>query len=321
MSARPVPREAADRCSVVAELREEPLAGTALSHARLLLVEQPGPWGPRGLVESRADPQVADDIDHLAAAAGLRLQGVRRPRRHADDGDRDHFVAVVDTVTGRVRSWTVPSLSALRDSQRAAADPDPALARERLVPAGHDVRDLDQPLYLVCTHGRHDACCAIRGRPLAEALHRVRPGQVWETTHIGGDRFAANVLVVPQGETYGRVRPEDSPALVSAVERGEVATRWLRGRMGLPPVVQTALVAAHEQLDLPRRDALSVREVSQRVPGTAVVLLEADHLEVEVEVVVGTSEPARLTCRGPARATARTTIPGTVVARAACGPG
>ena len=46
------------------------------------------------------------------------------------------------------------------------------------------------PLLLVCTHGRRDACCAQFGRPTAMALARRYGTAVWETTHVGGDRFA-----------------------------------------------------------------------------------------------------------------------------------
>ena len=63
----------------------------------------------------------------------------------------------------------------------------------------------------VCTHGRHDACCAERGRPVAAALAAAHPEQTWEVSHIGGDRFAANVLVLPDGLYYGRVSAADAP--------------------------------------------------------------------------------------------------------------
>ena len=47
------------------------MRGTAFPHARVLLVHQPGPWGPRGLLESRCDPDVARRIDLAAANAGM----------------------------------------------------------------------------------------------------------------------------------------------------------------------------------------------------------------------------------------------------------
>ena len=48
-----------------------------------------------------------------------------------------------------------------------------------------------EPMLLVCTHGVHDTCCAVRGRPVAAALARRWPEATWECSHVGGDRFAA----------------------------------------------------------------------------------------------------------------------------------
>lgn len=303
----PVPRESAHRCALRAQLRGDPMAGTALPHARLLLVEQPGPWGPRGLVDSRADPDVAQEVDVLAAAAGLRLQAVRRPGRHAEaDGSR--LVGVADTTERVVHRWRTPDLPALVSLLRAAAAADPATARAGLLAqareAGEVTADRD-PLYLVCTHGRHDACCALRGRPLVDALHAERPGRVWETTHVGGDRFAANLLVLPSGDSYGRVLPFAAADLVTRVERGEVVPGLMRGRMGLAPVVQAALVLAHEQLVVPERDALRVLAVDRRDPDLAEVTLDSPAGHVVVEVASTTGDAERLTCRGPASARAR----------------
>ena len=299
----PVPRESASRCALQAQLRGDPMLGTAPVASRLLLVEQPGPWGPRGLVDSRADTAVAQEIDVLAAAAGLRLQAVRRPGRHARvEGDR--HVAVVDTTTRTTHRWSVPDLDALVERLRAGPREDPPAARDALT-SGPGVHDDDEPLYLVCTHGRHDACCALRGRPLVDALHAQRPGQVWETTHVGGDRFAANLLVLPWGDTYGRVLPFAAADLVDRVERGEVVPGLMRGRMGLVPIAQAALVFAHDQLVLPARDALAVVGLERRSGEQALVTLDGPEGRVVVEVAMATGDPARLTCGGPVAARAR----------------
>ena len=60
------------------------------------------------------------------------------------------------------------------------------------------------------------------------------PADVWECSHLGGDRFAANALVLPHGFYYGQV-PGDGADLVAAHSRGQVALPWLRGRAGVPP--------------------------------------------------------------------------------------
>ena len=82
---------------------------------------------------------------------------------------------------------------------------------------------VEGPLYGVCTHGRHDACCAERGRPVCAALSELRPEQTWEVSHIGGDRFAANLVVLPEGLYYGHVEPE-SVARPGRPARGRAAS-------------------------------------------------------------------------------------------------
>jgi hypothetical protein len=48
-------------------------------------------------------------------------------------------------------------------------------------------------------------CCARLGVPLAQALAARHPGPVWETTPVGGHRFAANLVLLPHGLYYGPV--------------------------------------------------------------------------------------------------------------------
>ncbi len=96
-------------------------------------------------------------------------------------------------------------------------------------------KHLDRPLALVCTNGRRDACCAKYGRPLANALAAASASgavlaDVWECTHLGGDRFAANLLVLPEGLLFGRVGAPDGPAILASLAMGVTPGEHLRGR-------------------------------------------------------------------------------------------
>lgn len=292
---RPVPRESPTSCAPAAAERGDPLAGTALTIGRLLLVEQAGPWGPRGLLESHADPVLADRIDHAAAAGGARMQAVRRPGRHADRGpvEPGHDVALVDVAAGTAWRWRAASLAELADELEADAGLRPARA----------VADRE-PSYLVCTHGSHDLCCAVRGRPVATALAALRPDRVWETTHVGGDRFAANVLVVPTGELYGRVTPDAADRLVTGTEAGSVLPELLRGRLGLAPAAQVGLVLAHARLGA-RRDLVTVTSLERVDPDTTRVHLVGPDGPLVATVAASWGAPERLTCRGAAPSRAR----------------
>lgn len=88
------------------------------------------------------------------------------------------------------------------------------------------------PLYLVCAHARRDRCCGRFGGPLARGLAARYPEQVWETTHLGGHKYAPNLALLPDGRYYG---PADLPSALAAIEayqRGEVMPHRYRGRAG-----------------------------------------------------------------------------------------
>jgi hypothetical protein len=235
--------------------RGDSAIATAAPAQRWLLIEQPGPWGRDALTESRFDARVAPLLAERARREDVRVLLVRRPGdRLADSGRR---WAYVDSRIGREGLWWSVRVA---DADLLTAPWDGSVGE----PA-------QGPTYLVCTHGGHDACCALRGRPLARALPAPRPAAVWESSHLGGDRFAANTLVLPHGFYYGRV-PGDGAELVAAHEHGRVALPWLRGRAGLRPPVQAAQHFAREELGLLGVDDLAPRDV---------VPLDADEPEVE----------------------------------------
>ncbi len=279
----PHPRESLERCALRAQLRGDAMLGTAFPAARLLLVEQPGPWGERGLRDSRFGRAAADALEAWAARSGIRVQAVRRPGRTARD---------------TVRRWALIDTRDRRESLRWGTfdTPDDLL---RLPVDGSAGQPDADPLYLVCAHSKHDTCCALRGRPVAAALEAVRPGRVWECSHLGGDRFAANVLVLPAGLLYGRVLPFAAAEFVAAAEDGEVVGALLRGRVGLPAPAQAALAFAHEQLALRRRRDLQVLSTAPVHDGAAVVRLRGPHGEFDVSVQVERVAAGGLTCHNP----------------------
>jgi hypothetical protein len=279
----PHPRETLDRCALRAQLRGDPMLGTAFPAARLLLVEQPGPWGERGLRDSRFDADAAQALEAKANAAGFRVQVIRRPGR---------------TPRGGVRRWALVDTRDGHESLRWGSydAPDELLALPFHATPGTPDHD---PLYLVCAHSKHDACCALRGRPVAAALDALRPGRVWETSHLGGDRFAANVLVLPVGLVYGRVLPFAAEEFVAAAEAGEVVGALLRGRVGLPAPAQAALAFAHEHLAVRRRGDLQVESTTPIRRGSSVVRLRGPHGMLDVTVQVEPVDAVGLTCHNP----------------------
>jgi hypothetical protein len=295
VTARPLGRLDPGRCSVRALARGDSPVATAAPAQRWLLIEQPGPWGRDALEESRFDSAVAPRLAKRSRAENVRLLLVRRPgERLADSGRR---WAYADSRPGREGLWwSVRSTDA--DLLTAPWDGSVGERTER-------------PIYLVCTHGGHDACCALRGRPLARDLPAPGPNDVWECSHLGGDRFAANVVVLPHGFYYGQV-PGDGAELVAAHERGQVALPWLRGRAGVPIPGQAAQHTARGELGLLGFDDLPVTSVRPLTPPGSeverwVVTMTGPDGDVVATVESRPSpEPAHLTCQATHPAHSRT---------------
>ncbi|MXZ43968.1 MAG: hypothetical protein F4Z01_03185 [Gammaproteobacteria bacterium] len=89
--------------------------------------------------------------------------------------------------------------------------------------------------YFVCTHGTRDRCCAKHGHRTWTVLNELSDGRAWQCSHLGGHRFAPNVLVLPQGRLYGRVHAEEAERFYRLVEDDELATKHLRGRSEYSP--------------------------------------------------------------------------------------
>ena len=153
-----------------------------------------------------------------------------------------------------------------------------------------------EPLFLVCTHGRRDPCCAEQGRPLAARLQAEFRDVTWESTLVGGDRFAANLVAFPHGLYFGRVEADEGPEIVLGYAQGRIArlSRY-RGRSSDPREVQAAERTLREQLSVDRIDDL--RLVRRRRSGDAADVVFATprgEVRVRLERVPGAS--LRLTC-------------------------
>jgi hypothetical protein len=259
------------------------MLGTAFPAARLLLVEQPHPWGFDGLRASRFDVATARALEARGRAEGVRVQAIRRSGRSPEQARR---------------RWASVDTGAAEPVLRWGEFTDDAELLE--LPLDGSLGEPDAaPLYLVCTHGKHDPCCAARGRPVATALAAVRPGRVWQVSHLGGCRFAPSVLVLPLGLMYGRVPASAAAELVAAAEAGEVMPALLRGRIGVPPAAQAALGFAHERLALPRSRDVSL--ISTRAEDGSTVRARVSSPQGVFDVTVDRErvDASGLTCAAP----------------------
>jgi hypothetical protein len=203
-------------------LVDEPLAGTAPIALGFALVEHPGPWGEKALAEAGLG-----ELEAQCKALGLKALLVRRADRAPTRG---RAFAVWCGAEPFAVELAPAALAGTLEQLAAGIRPGGAIPSQRM--------------WLVCTNGKRDACCARDGVPVARALAALRPDEAWECSHLGGHRFAANVALLPEGLCFGRVSEAEAPQLVAAVEDGRVPHALLRGRMSVEPPVQAAEIAA-----------------------------------------------------------------------------
>lgn len=234
---------AAMRCAARSLALDEDLAGTASTVRAFLLLQHGGPWGSSAVRDAPMPRAVSAALLAAYADLGVRPLLIRRHRDRPGLPRRPLVaLAVCGPDGGRGASCT------LGRPQEVAKLPVAELVaalRSGATPPGWD----DAPLlFLTCTHGRHDICCAERGRPVATAIDKLAPDGAWEVSHIGGDRFAGNVLVLPEGLYYGRVAPARARELVAAHEHGHCVPDLMRGRASLPFAAQVAEIALRRHL-------------------------------------------------------------------------
>lgn len=281
------------RCAVESRVRDEPLVGTASRVTRWVLVEQPGAWGAEALVESRLDVTIGQALVAAGRQHGFRPLLIRRPGWRKLDGPRRVYLARTRPEGGWIERLDIddPAVLVGLDWPSLRSPVAPGLGRTG--PAG---------VHLVCTNGRHDPCCADRGRPVVRSLDEAGVPEVWESTHVGGDRFAANLVHLPSGVYYGRVEPEEAAVLVGDLAEGVLHLERYRGRSCFSPLVQAAEAFARHELDERRLHGLRILDAARRDADRLAVRIGHEKSELEVLVHREPAEPEPLTCHAaPAR--------------------
>ncbi len=283
-------------CAALADQRGDSLVATAPPAERWLLIEARTAWPRNALSALRRSA----DRGSSTAGASLVLRGdervevgqelgVKVARRCRELGYRPVLIRRYGRVDHSVpRRWAVVDCRPGHESIRWGLLASDEHVLEVLSGADRGLVS-HEPIYLVCTHGRHDACCAVRGRPVAAVLAAAYPERTWECSHVGGDRFAANVVVLPHGLFYGHVPTTRAVELAKQYDDGLVVPDLLRGSGAFSPPVQAAQHYA--------RAAGYSLAVSALRP-TAVRRLSANHWQIDLATHQRLEQPARQTDAG-----------------------
>jgi hypothetical protein len=274
-------------CSEVSLAIGEPLAATASRIDHWLVVEYRGLWARDELRESLLPEPVKRHLrEQLAALPRARLLFVRRPERRRHAGFAVYFGRTSER-DPRFYWLEVGGYDELLDLDVAAA----------LDGAGGPAAPLEHPLLVVCTHGKRDPCCARNGRPLYEGLREeAEEGWVWQSTHVGGDRFAGNLVCLPEGLYFGRVRRVDTLPLLADYLARSIRLELYRGRCCYSFPVQAAERFVRLETGLRGIDDVRLAGRRRLGPDSWRVRFEAGGRVHEVDVEARLGEPIELTC-------------------------
>jgi hypothetical protein len=278
-------------CANVSNESAEPLAATASRIDHWILVEYRGAWNREVLGGSLLAPELKAHLRaQLRALGKARLLFVKKPERRGY-ARRQLFYGC--SKPGEERFF---ALEFDRHDDLLGLDLAAALAGKDVIGA-----PVERPLFVVCTHGKRDRCCAKYGQPLYDELRDEADSDwVWQSTHVGGDRFAGNVVVLPHGLYYGRVAPGDIRGLLAAQASGRLWLEGYRGRSAYPFAVQAAEQTLRVEEGLIGLDDVAVLGWEANGDGWHVRLQDLAGTVHEVDVAEERAEEAvYLTCGSP----------------------
>jgi len=217
-------------CSDQSRAASEMTFGTASVGTLWLLLEYPFAWGYEALDDSLLSEAVKNYLNaFIKAVPHSRLLLIKRERTRLKR-------MALFIVRCRENQPTVVRLE-LEDYEQLVRFDLASVTPENLPSGGHVMSD---PLHLVCTHGRRDKCCAKFGFPLFKSLSGDAGQSFWQCTHVGGDRFAANLICFPHGLFYAHVTADVGRTIVQEYGEKRVALQNYRGRACYSSSVQAA---------------------------------------------------------------------------------
>lgn len=206
-------------CSQMSSLSGEHLYGTAPEIENWFVLEYSGVWKKDAFPQSRLPEEVKEHLGKFLSSferSRIQLIGGGRP----GEGNPVFYYACASEFSPKLYRFEIETYQDLLSIDL----PD-------LVSTGEIEKfSCEEKLVLVCTHGARDGCCAAAGPGVYRELLQEEGICAWRTTHVGAHRFAANLVMLPEGIYYGRVNGENLKDVISSHLRGEIFLDCYRGR-------------------------------------------------------------------------------------------
>ena len=176
-------------CADVSREAGESQFGTAPEKQIWLLLQYDAAWEPKAIKNNNLPPDVKAYLDSiLETVPNARMLFIRQTPHPTHEKLAFFVVRTGDQPTAY--HFTLNAYDNLLELDI------PAIASGA---PEYDAHRHTDPLFLVCTHGKRDKCCAHYGLPVYNALKQIEGHTVWQSSHVSGHRFAANVICFPHG--------------------------------------------------------------------------------------------------------------------------
>jgi hypothetical protein len=244
-------------CSALSILENEQLFGTAPLTQVWIMLEYPDPFGGKALEESKIPGTVKAYLtDTQKTIPASRLLLIRQDQPKTDAGI-SAFVGLSSIHQPRLYEFHLSNYDELLNLDLSSLSTGKIELTEYL---------RTEPLFLVCTNGKRDPCCAQWGQQVYLEMAKLSAGSVWQTSHVGGHRFAANVICLPHGIYYGRLRPDQANSLLSDYQGNCLSPQNYRGRAHYPSEVQVAEYYLASQISIMDIDGFQLLQSNQIKP-------------------------------------------------------
>jgi hypothetical protein len=265
-------------CSILSAEAGEVLVGSAPPAEIFLMLEYLDPWD-RDALESQLPATLKDhlvrQLKQIPASKFLLVRGSHQPY---GTGPRFFIACTKDKHPVLYRFQLDHALDLLQMDLQAIVSIDPR----------YDTHRMDEPLFLVCTHGKRDVCCAKFGLPVYRELQNIAGSSLWQSSHLGGHRFAPNLLVLPHGLLYARLGSQTAREAVEAYQRREILPDYLRGRTCYPPPAQAAEYHLRKYTKQVGLDDFTMISLDKNLPGRRQVVFQERStgviFKVEIEI-------------------------------------
>lgn len=228
-------------CSDLAWELGVPLVGTGTRGDTWFLVEYRGSWGAKAFDESTIPEEVKEFLQSFNIADNrVRILLIRQNESRTKEA-LSFFVGRTSALNPKLHRFEIENYADI-----LKLDLESTLSSKNGNYSGK--------LYLVCTNGRRDKCCAVYGPEVYQAMTAEAGNAVWQSSHIAGHNQAPVMLFFPHGVNYAHATPSEARRLIRSYQKEQVILHHYRGRVCYENHLQAAEHFWREQtgvIDLP----------------------------------------------------------------------